>query len=51
MLTFKIAEGLYNKGWISYPRTETDQFDRGMDLKGLVEKQTQDNAWGPHARE
>ncbi|KAI4177084.1 MAG: hypothetical protein LQ343_000566 [Gyalolechia ehrenbergii] len=47
----KIAEGLYNKGWISYPRTETDQFDRGMDLKGLVEKQTQDNAWGPHARE
>lgn len=46
----KIAEGLYNKGWISYPRTETDQFDRGMDLKGLVEKQTQDNAWGPHAR-
>ncbi|KAL8932501.1 MAG: hypothetical protein Q9211_006278 [Gyalolechia sp. 1 TL-2023] len=47
----KVAEGLYNKGWISYPRTETDQFDRGMDLKGLVEKQTQDNAWGPHARE
>ncbi|KAL8932175.1 MAG: hypothetical protein Q9216_006937 [Gyalolechia sp. 2 TL-2023] len=47
----KIAESLYNKGWISYPRTETDQFDRGMDLKRLVEKQTQDNAWGPHAQE
>ncbi|KAL8837107.1 MAG: hypothetical protein Q9170_002664 [Blastenia crenularia] len=47
----KIAEDLYNKGWISYPRTETDQFDRGMDLKRLVEKQTQDNAWGPHAQE
>ncbi|KAI4114178.1 MAG: hypothetical protein LQ338_008039 [Usnochroma carphineum] len=47
----KVAEDLYNKGWISYPRTETDQFDRGMDLKRLVEKQTQDNAWGPYARE
>ncbi|KAI4111680.1 MAG: hypothetical protein LQ345_006732 [Seirophora villosa] len=47
----KIAESLYNKGWISYPRTETDQFDRGMDLRAIVEKQTQDNAWGPYARE
>ncbi|KAL8719160.1 MAG: hypothetical protein Q9225_003800 [Loekoesia sp. 1 TL-2023] len=47
----KVAEDLYNRGWISYPRTETDQFDRGMDLKRLVEKQTQDNAWGPYARE
>ncbi|KAL8924764.1 MAG: hypothetical protein Q9208_003854 [Pyrenodesmia sp. 3 TL-2023] len=47
----KIAEELYNKGWISYPRTETDQFDRGMNLRALVEKQTQDDAWGPHARE
>ncbi|KAL8949826.1 MAG: hypothetical protein Q9222_004091 [Ikaeria aurantiellina] len=47
----KIAEDLYNKGWISYPRTETDQFDRAMDLKRLIEKQTQDHAWGPHASE
>ncbi|KAL8727049.1 MAG: hypothetical protein Q9181_005843 [Wetmoreana brouardii] len=47
----KIAEELYNKGWISYPRTETDQFDQGMDLRRLVEKQTQDHAWGPHAQE
>ncbi|KAI4237255.1 MAG: hypothetical protein LQ349_001992 [Xanthoria aureola] len=46
----KVAEDLYNKGWISYPRTETDQFDKGMDLKRLVEKQTQDNAWGQHAQ-
>ncbi|KAL9592603.1 MAG: hypothetical protein Q9179_006554 [Wetmoreana sp. 5 TL-2023] len=47
----KIAEDLYNKGWISYPRTETDQFDQGMDLRRLIEKQTQDDAWGPHAQE
>ncbi|OCK90394.1 prokaryotic type I DNA topoisomerase [Cenococcum geophilum 1.58] len=46
----KIAEDLYTKGWISYPRTETDQFDKGMDLKKLVEKQQQDGAWGPFAQ-
>ena len=46
----KIAEDLYTKGWISYPRTETDQFDKGMDLKKLIEKQQQDGAWGPFAQ-
>ncbi|KAF2400188.1 prokaryotic type I DNA topoisomerase [Trichodelitschia bisporula] len=46
----KIAEDLYTKGWISYPRTETDQFDKGMDLMGLVRKQTQDANWGPFAQ-
>jgi DNA topoisomerase-3 len=46
----KVAEDLYTKGWISYPRTETDQFDRGMDLRALVARQTQDNAWGPFAQ-
>ncbi|KAF2275455.1 DNA topoisomerase III [Westerdykella ornata] len=44
------AELLYQKGWISYPRTETDQFDKGMDLKKLVEKQQQDSRWGPFAQ-
>ncbi|KAF2712980.1 DNA topoisomerase 3-beta [Pleomassaria siparia CBS 279.74] len=44
------AEALYTKGWISYPRTETDQFDKGMDLRKLVEKQQQDNRWGPFAQ-
>jgi DNA topoisomerase-3 len=46
----KIAEDLYNKGFISYPRTETDRFDRGMNLKALVEKQVQDHRWGQFAR-
>lgn len=46
----KAAEELYTKGWISYPRTETDQFDRGMDLRSLVARQTQDGRWGPFAQ-
>lgn len=45
-----IAEALYNKGFISYPRTETDQFDAAMDLKKLVEKQTPSPDWGEYAR-
>ncbi|CAI6333185.1 unnamed protein product [Periconia digitata] len=46
----KTAEALYTKGWISYPRTETDQFDRGMDLRKLIERQQQDGRWGPFAQ-
>lgn len=45
-----IAENLYNKGFISYPRTETDRFDKGMNLRALVEKQTPDNRWGAFAQ-
>ena len=45
-----MAEDLYNKGWISYPRTETDQFDKGIDLRSLIQKQAQDQTWGPHAQ-
>jgi DNA topoisomerase-3 len=44
------AEALYTKGWISYPRTETDQFDRGMDLRALADRQQQDNHWGAFAQ-
>lgn len=46
----KIAEGLYTRGFISYPRTETDQFDKAIDLKKLVEKQFPDSNWGEYAR-
>ncbi|KAF9505306.1 hypothetical protein BS47DRAFT_560153 [Hydnum rufescens UP504] len=44
-----IAEGLYQKGFLSYPRTETDQFDDDFDFKTLIDKQTADPAWGPFA--
>ncbi|KAK5100556.1 DNA topoisomerase [Lithohypha guttulata] len=45
-----VAEKLYQKGFISYPRTETDQFSRDFDLKALVRKQTQHNSWGQYAQ-
>ncbi len=45
-----VAENLYNQGFISYPRTETDRFDKGMNLRALVQRQTQDNRWGPFAQ-
>ncbi|KAI1097527.1 prokaryotic type I DNA topoisomerase [Jackrogersella minutella] len=44
------AEHLYNKGFISYPRTETDRFDSGMNLRALVQKQTPSNSWGEFAQ-
>ncbi|KAF2764694.1 prokaryotic type I DNA topoisomerase [Teratosphaeria nubilosa] len=45
-----VAESLYTKGWISYPRTETDQFDQGMNLQALVHKQTQGGPWAQFAQ-
>ena len=46
----RVAEALYTKGWISYPRTETDQFPRDFDLHSLIRKQVQDNNWGEYAQ-
>ncbi|KAJ7693325.1 prokaryotic type I DNA topoisomerase [Mycena rosella] len=45
-----IAEKLYNQGFLSYPRTETDQFDPQFDFMTLIEKQTVDPAWGAFAQ-
>ncbi|KAB5570220.1 DNA topoisomerase [Coniochaeta sp. 2T2.1] len=45
-----VAEALYQKGFISYPRTETDRFDKGMNLRALCEKQTPSAQWGQFAR-
>ncbi|KAF9467413.1 prokaryotic type I DNA topoisomerase, partial [Collybia nuda] len=44
-----IAEKLYQQGFLSYPRTETDQFDPQFDFHTLIQKQTVDTAWGTFA--
>lgn len=44
------AELLYTAGFISYPRTETDQFPANMDLKSYIAKQEQDSRWGHYAK-
>lgn len=44
------AEALYTKGYISYPRTETDQFDESMDLQTVVNLQQADSRWADYVR-
>ncbi|KAH6885641.1 DNA topoisomerase [Coprinopsis sp. MPI-PUGE-AT-0042] len=45
-----ISERLYQQGFLSYPRTETDQFDNQFDFMSLINKQTVDGAWGDFAQ-
>ncbi|CAG8633938.1 1065_t:CDS:2, partial [Paraglomus occultum] len=45
-----VAEALYNKGFISYPRTETNEFPPSMDLKSLITAQETSTVWGDYAR-
>ncbi|KAG7157742.1 DNA topoisomerase 3-alpha-like [Homarus americanus] len=47
--TMKIAEKLYTQGYISYPRTETNIFPKELDLRPLVQMQTDDVNWGGFA--
>jgi len=47
----KLAEELYQNGFISYPRTETDSFPPELDLREIVDDQAQDARWGPYAQQ
>jgi DNA topoisomerase-3 len=44
-----IAESLYQRGILSYPRTETNFFQAGIDLQGLVSDHRHHPDWGPYA--
>lgn len=47
----KLAEELYQGGYVSYPRTETNQFAQGYDLHALVAAQADINApWSSFAQ-
>lgn len=45
-MAMQIAEKLYTSGYISYPRTETNQFPKDFNLRELVQNQTPDANWG-----
>ncbi|TPX45549.1 hypothetical protein SeMB42_g03969 [Synchytrium endobioticum] len=46
----RIAESLYNQGFLSYPRTETQSFDDNFELMPLIERQVQDPAYSAYAQ-
>ncbi|XP_059656323.1 DNA topoisomerase 3-alpha [Cornus florida] len=48
--TMKVAEDLYQAGFISYPRTETDGFSERTDLHIIVQEQQGHPIWGSYAQ-
>jgi DNA topoisomerase-3 len=48
-MAMDIAEKLYQKGLISYPRTETQIFNSSMNLTTFIEEQKKSQIWGPYA--
>lgn len=49
-LVMKLAEKIYQAGYISYPRTETDTFPPGTDFQSLIAMHTQHPSWGEYAQ-
>lgn len=48
--TMKVAEDLYQAGFISYPRTETDSYSQRTDLHTIVQEQQGHPVWGAYAQ-
>ncbi|KAL3729037.1 hypothetical protein ACJRO7_033608 [Eucalyptus globulus] len=48
--TMKVAEELYQAGFVSYPRTETDNFSARTDLHAIVQEQQGHPVWGSYAQ-
>ena len=44
----QIAEALYHKGLVSYPRTETDKFHSSIDLRAFVGLHANHPVWGEY---
>lgn len=44
------AEALYNRGYISYPRTETDSFGKGFKFKPILSELEKDTRVGEYAQ-
>eukprot|EP00606_Chrysophyceae_sp_TOSAG23-5_P001450 GSChrysophyteH2.ASY1.ANO1.1140.1 assembled CDS len=47
--TMQVAEELYNRGILSYPRTETDFFKEGFELNPIIQELRDHSQWGAFA--
>jgi DNA topoisomerase-3 len=47
--TMHVAEALYQRGILSYPRTETDFFKEGFELQTVVGEHSGHSQWGRYA--